>query len=80
MAYYADRSQFGEQYPDIVTVASLTGSCRMCGIPLSTRMDTYCPDCTRTMQSIEAAEYEQVNPNHPEARPFDAPHNFSGNE
>ena len=60
--------------------ASPGGTCLGCGTPLSTRMDSYCPTCTDIMSQSNDLDYMQTNPNHPEARPFQMPHDFSGNE
>ena len=56
------------------------GTCLGCGTLLSTRMDSYCPTCTDIMSQSNDLDYMQTNPNHPEARPFQKPHDFSGNE
>ena len=56
------------------------GKCLNCAVPLTDRMDNYCGTCHGIMQQGESQAYMQVNPNHPEARPFQKPHDFSGNE
>jgi len=61
-------------------LASPGGTCLGCGTPLSNRMDSYCPTCTEIMSQSNDMDYMQINPNHPEARPFQKPHDFSGNE
>ena len=59
---------------------SSNGTCLNCGVPLSDRMDNYCGTCHNIMAQSEDMAYMQVNPRHPEARPFQKPHDFSGNE
>jgi len=61
-------------------LASPSGTCLNCAVPLTNRMDNYCGTCHGIMQQGESQAYMQVNPNHPEARPFQKPHDFSGNE
>jgi len=56
------------------------GTCLNCAVPLTDRMDNYCGTCQDIMAQGESQAYMQVNPNHPEARPFQKPHDFSGNE
>jgi len=65
---------------DSTHLASPSGTCLSCGTPLSNRMDSYCPTCSEISSQANDMAYQQINPNHPEARPFQKPHDYSGNE
>ena len=75
--FYKDRvfSQENKWY-----LASANESCLSCGAPISSRIDKYCLACNDVMSRSNDMDYIQTNPNHPEARPFQKPHDYSGNE
>lgn len=60
--------------------ASVDGKCTNCGAILDNRLDTYCPNCVNLNVEQEALRNTHINPNHPEARPWMKPHDYSGNE
>lgn len=76
-AHQIQRDEYSQR---MMTFASLGGTCTNCGAILSNRMDMLCPKCTDLSADAEALRYEQINPRHPEARPFQKPHDYSGNE
>jgi hypothetical protein len=59
---------------------SSNGKCLSCGVLVLNPMNTYCPVCQNIMAQGDSDAYMQVNPRHPEARPFQKPHDYSGNE
>ena len=77
---YVDNEEYNGRSSSKWYLASPGGTCLGCGTPLSNRMDSYCPTCTDIMSQSNDLDYMQTNPNHPEARPFQKPHDFSGNE
>jgi len=72
--------EHGEEYQRHYGSKVAANSCIMCGTPLNYLMDKYCPICMQTSLESNQDWYDQGNPNHPEARPFQKPHDFSGNE
>lgn len=84
---YGNARKAGDSHDDYIQknsskwyLASPGGTCLNCGVPLSDRIDNYCGTCHGIMADSEEQAYMQVNPRHPEARPFDNFTNYTGNE
>ena len=77
---YVDNEEYNNRTSSKWYHESSNGKCLSCGVLVSNPMNTYCPVCQDIMAQGDSDAYMQLNPRHPEARPLQKPHDYSGNE